>query len=515
MSDIEFLFALLVAVALLVSLARQLSVPYPIVLVLGGLALGALPGLPEVHLEPDVFLLIFVPPLVHAAGYQASPRRLLTDWQPIGLAAVALVALTIAVVALAAHALIPGLPWTAAFVLAAVLAPTDLVAATAVFRRLSAPERVVTLVEGENLVNDATALTAWRIAVAAAVAGSFSLGDAVVELLLVAGGGTALGLAGGWAVAWLRQRLEDPLVEVTVTLLTPYVLFIGAEQLELSGILAAVVSGLYLGYRDPELTAPGTRLQAYGFWTVLVFLLESVLFILVGLQFPALIDDLGGDAVGDLLVDGALIALAIVATRLLFQFTVLELVRSDVSRRERLVVGWAGMRGAISLAVALAVPLDVAGRDMIIFVTLVVIVLTLTVQGLTLAPLIRAMHFREDAPDERRASMARFRTIESALDYIGRLSLEEDGFDDSTVERARSLYAMRANQLAGECADGVPPSESDTGAWLRLRAQLLEIERERLAEMRDAGEISTPLMNVVQRDIDLELERIRGRMVPA
>ena len=516
MGDIELLFALLVAVALLVPLAGRLGVPYPIVLVLGGLGVGALPGVPAIELEPDVVFLIFVPPLVHAAGYQASPRRLLQDWRPIGLAAVALVALTIAAVALAAHALIPELSWTAAFVLAAVLAPTDLVAATAIFRRLGAPDRVVQLVEGENLVNDATALTAWRIAVAAAVAGSFSLGDAAVELLLVAGGGTVVGLAGGWLVARLRRRLADPLIEITVTLLTPYVLYIGAEQLEMSGILAAVVSGLYLGYRDPHLTESGTRLQAFGFWTVLVFLLESLLFVLVGMQFPALVDDLGGDTVSELLVSGALIALVIVVIRLAFQFTVLELDRrTRASARERLVVGWAGMRGAISLAVALAVPHDVAGRDTIIFVTLVVIVLTLTVQGLTLAPLIRAMRFRADAPDERRAAMARFAAIEAALDHLGRLSLEEDGFDSSTVERARSLYAQRAHQLAGECADGVPPSESDTAAWLRLRAQLLEIELDRLTQMRDAGEISAPLMLAVQRDVDLELERIRRRMATA
>ena len=520
MGEIEFLFAILVAVVLLVPLARRLELPFPIFLVLGGLGLGALPGVPEIELEPEVFLLVFVPPLVHAAGYQASPRRLVRDARPIALAAIVLVATTIAVLAVAAHALVDDLSWAAAWVLAAVLAPTDLVAATAVFRRLGAPERVVNLVEGENLVNDATALTAWRVAVAAAGAGVFTVGDAAVELVVVAAGGTLLGLAGGYAVARLRRRLEDNLVEVTVTLLTPYVLFIAAEQLEMSGILAAVVSGLYLGFRDPDLTDARTRLQAWSFWEVLVFLLESLLFVLVGLQFPVLVDELGGDTVAELLVAGVLLSLVIMAVRMAHQFTVLELDerlggRDPIGWRERAVVGWSGMRGAVSLAVALAVPLEIAGRDEIIFLTLVVIVVTLTVQGLTLPALIRAMRFPEEAPDERRHAKIRFRTIEAALDHIGELSLGRDGFGESTIERARSLYAQRAHQLAGECADGVPLPESDTGSWLRLRIQLLQIERGRLTQLRDDGEITTPQMVAVQRDLDLELERLGRRLATA
>ena len=520
MDEIEFLFALLVAVVLLVPLARRLDLPYPIFLVLGGLGLGALPGMPEIELDPEVIFLIFVPPLVHAAGYQASPRRLLRDARPIALAAVVLVGLTIVAVAVTAHALVDDLSWAAAWVLATVLAPTDLVAATAVFRRLGAPERVVNLVEGENLVNDATALTAWRVAVAAAGAGVFTAGDAAVELLLVAAGGTLLGLAGGYAVAWLRRRMDDSLVEITVTLLTPYVLFILAEQLGMSGILAAVVSGLYLGWRDPGLTDAQTRTQAWGFWEILVFLLESLLFVLVGLQFPLLVDELGGDTVGDLLVAGVLLSVVVMAVRLAYHFTVLELDeriggREPIPWRERAVVGWSGMRGAVSLAVALAVPLAIGGRDEIIFLTLVVIVVTLTVQGLTLPALIRAMRFAEEEPDERRQAMVRFRTIEAALDHIGELSFEDGDFGEPTVERARSLYAQRAHQLAGECADGVPLPESDTGAWLRLRVHLLQVERARLTQLRDDGEITTPQMVAVQRDIDLELERLQRRMSPA
>ena len=509
MGDIEFLIALLVAVALLVWVARQLDVPYPIVLVLGGLGLGALPGLPNLALEPDVVFLVFIPPLVHAAGYLASPRHMMRDARPIGMAAVVLVALTIGAVAVTAHLLVDGMSWTAAFLLATVLAPTDLVAATAVFRRLGAPERIVNLVEGENLVNDATALTAWKLAVAAALAGSLTAGDVVEELLLVAGGGTALGVAGGWAVAWLRRRLDDPLIEVTVTILTPYVLFVAAEQLELSGILAAVVSGIWLGFRDHELTDPATRLQAYGFWGVLTFILESLLFILVGLQFPDVLDALDRPA-GELILAGLAVAVVVMAVRMAYQFAV-----PGLDTRERLVVGWSGMRGAISLAVALAIPLEVGARDEIILLTLCVIVTTLVVQGLTLPLLVDRLRFESEAPDERRQAMARFRTIESALEHIGDLAMVGDGYDATVIERARSLYAQRASQLAGECRDGVPELDSDTGAWLRLRLELIGIERARLAQLRADGQITTPLMNAVQQDLDLEAGRLQRRMASA
>ena len=528
MGDLEFLIILLVAVVLLVWVARQLEIPYPIVLVAGGLGLGAFPGLPDLELEPEVVFLVFVPPLVHAAGYQASPRLLVRDWRPIGLAAFVLVGLTVGAVAVTAHALVPELSWAAAFVLATVVAPTDLVAATAIFRRLGAPERVVNLVEGENLVNDGTALTFWRLAVIAAAAGSLTFGDAVTELLLVAAGGTVVGLAGGWAIAHLRSRLDDGLIEITVTLLTPYLLYVIAEELHLSGILAAVVSGLYLGARDPAITDSATRLQAYGFWGVLTFVLESLLFVLVGLQFPTVLDNLEQPA-GELVLAGLVVSVVVMVVRLVYHFTVLSVDewfggRDPIGPKERLVVGWSGMRGAISLAVALSIPLTTdsgapfPGREAIIFLTLIVIGVTLLVQGLTLAPLIKRMNFTEEQPDARRAAMVRFRTIEAALDHIGDLSfdkLAEHGIDAPTLERARSLYAQRANQLAGECRDGVPEVESDTGAWLRLRKGLLEIEKSRLVQMRDEGQITTPTMNAVQQDLDLESARLDRRMQTA
>ena len=522
MTEIEFVFVLLVAVALLTWLARQLDVPYPIFLVLGGLGLGALPGIPELELEPETVFLVFVPPLVHAAGYQASPRHLVRDARPIALAAIVLVGTTIGAVAVGAHLLVDGMGWAAAFVLATVLAPTDLVAATAVFRRLGAPQRVVNLIEGENLVNDATALTFWRLAVIAAVTGSLTLGEAVVELLLVAGGGIAIGLLGGWLVAKLRNELDDPLVEITVSLFTPYLLFIAAEQVEASGIMAAVVSGLYLGVRDSSISGSATRLQAFGFWRTLVFLLESLLFVLVGLQFPGVLDDLSAGSAGELLLVGVALSVVIMAVRMLHQFTVLELDerlgrRMPIGWRDRVVVGWSGMRGAVSLAVALAVPLELddgtpfPARDEIIFLTIVVITVTLVVQGLTLPALIRRLRFSEEVPDARRQAMARFSTVEAALERIAQLGFSGDLAPD-VLERARSMYAQRAGQLAGECRDGIPSVGSDTAGWLRLRLELLEVERTRLIQLRDDGRITSPLHRAVEQDLDLEVQRLERRL---
>jgi CPA1 family monovalent cation:H+ antiporter len=243
---------------------------------------------------------------------------------------------------------------------------------------------------------------------------------------------------------------------------------------------------------------------------VLIFLLESLLFILVGLQFPTVLDAVGDDGVGELFVAGVVLALVVMAVRLAYQFVV-----PGLDTKERLVVGWSGMRGAISLAVALAVPEEVAARDEIIFLAICVIVITLVVQGLTLPALIRRVRFAADMPDARREVLARFASVQAALDQIGTLTLEESGRDRAALERARSLYAQRANQLAGECRDGVPVPESDTEGWLRLRLELLGVEAARLGQLRDEGDITTPVMNAVQRDVDLEISRLKRRLEPA
>jgi Na+/H+ antiporter len=505
------LILLLVAVALLAWGARAVDIAYPIVLVLGGIALAFVPGLADVELDPELVFLIFLPPLVHAAAYRTGTRRLTDNAPEITVLAVGLVAATIATVAVVAHALVGGVTWPAAVALGAIVAPTDPVAATSVFRRAGAPERVEAVVEGESLVNDATGLVVLRIAIAAAVSGSFSAWHGVGDLALVAGGGFAVGVVGAMVSGWVRSRLDDSLIEITITLLTPYATYIAAEKLHVSGVLAAVTSGAVLGSRDYKLSSAGTRLEAYAFWGVLTFLLESSLFVLVGLQVRTVFDDLP-ISWGVLIGASAAITAAVVATRLLIAFGLWRL-----PLRERVVVGWSGMRGAVSLAAALSIPLTTdlgtgfPQRDVIICLTLIVIGSTLVGQGLTLPWLVAWILPPDPAePGARAHAMARFDSVTAALEQISDLSAHGE-IPPPLVERARDLYSSRASQLAGECRLGVAEIDSDTDAWLRLRLELLQVERQALVDARDLGEIPNAVVLSVERDLDLEEERLQAR----
>jgi Na+/H+ antiporter len=527
MSNIELLLALVAATVALVWIARAINVPYPALLVVAGLAIGLVPGVPQLELDPDVVFLIFIPPLVHASAWAASPRHLRDFARPIAQSAILLVVLTIGVVALVAHTLIDGMSWQAAFVLGAIVAPTDPVAATAIFRRLGVPPHVTTLVEGESLLNDATALVAYRIGVAAIVTGTYSVLDGAVDLVLVSAGGVVIGLAIAWVVARAHRRLDDAMIQVALTLITPYAAYIAAEHAHTSGIIAAVVSGLYLGWKSADFFAPSTRIQASAFWEVMVFLLESVLFILIGLQFPGVVDRLSGTPAGDLALYAAAIAVAVIAVRFVFLFTVAELDESyedsvrgrrrpRLTRAERFVVGWSGMRGAVSLAAALAIPLTTdAGapfpqRDLILFLTLSTIGVTLLLHGLTLPALIARLKVEDTRSGAHRRANARFSTVQAALDHITDLSFQDD-VPPGVVERARNMYTSRARQLAGECQVGVEVEPGDDDAWARLRRDLLDVERRALLGLRDEGRIPNGVMREVERDLDLEESRLRSR----
>jgi monovalent cation/hydrogen antiporter len=509
MHDIELLFALLAVAVAAVWLARSLGVPYPIFLVLAGVGAGLLPGVSEIEIAPEVIFLVFLPPLLHAAGWFSSPRHLKTHATAVASLAIGLVFATTAAVAVVAHAVIPGVTWEAAFVLGAIVAATDTVAATAVFRRIGVPEPISAVVEGESLINDGSALVLFRTATAAAVAGTFSLGDAAVELLLVGTGGALLGLAIGWVARQVRRRVDDDLVDISVTLLTPYLCFVAAEELELSGVLAAVVSGLYLGARQGRDFSAGTRLKAFSFWEVLVFLLESMLFIIIGLEIPRVLEALEERSAGELAGWAFAVIGAVVAVRLVWVLLTPGLSRCGA--RGRLVVAWSGMRGGIALAAALSMPLEVPQRDAILFVTLAVIGFTLTVQGLTLPPLVRRLGLTtEDEVDVRMKALTRLRTAEAALATVGDLAFGGDGPPPGLVDRAREMYQERARQLAGQCR--VPEdggADLDPAAWVELRRRLLDAEREALLDLLDEGSVPVAVIREVERDLDLEEERLK------
>jgi CPA1 family monovalent cation:H+ antiporter len=511
MQDIESILVLLLAAALLVRVADYGKIPAPIVLVIGGLAIAFVPGLPNVELDPDTIFLLFLPPLVYAAAWRSSPLELRAVMRPLALLSILLVFLTAAVVAVVAHALVPELSWAEAAVLGAILAPTDAVAPISIFRRLSAPERVRLLVEGESMINDGTALVLYRIAVGVATGGAFSLGHAGLEFVGVAAGGIAAGLAIGYVSDLVLRRQHESDLSIMLSVLTAYGAYIGAEELHVSGILAAVTAGLYAGYRSPHSLDADVRLNAIAFWSVLVFGLEIALFVLLGLQLPEIVDTLDQSSSGvvDLLPAVAAIAAASIATRLAFVFA----MRGDAGETlgERFAVGWSGMRGAVSLAAALAVPLSVSGRPQIIFLTFALIVVTLVGQGLSLPFVIRALRLEQPRRWSDEEAVARMEAAQSALDRIDEMERDERA-SETQLRRLRDLYRARFRMcqavLGGEDPEAAA-REQRIADYGELRKELIGIERGELLTLRGNGRLRDQTLRQIERDLDLEEARIR------
>src|SRR3954447_13692696 len=514
-----FVAGVLAGVAALLVLAYFTRVPYPILLVLGCAGIGFLPHAPHLELEPNLVLLILLPPLLYAAAFFSSLRGLQRNLRAISLLSIGLVVFTTLAVAWIAHAIV-GLSWESAFVLGAVVSPTDPVAATAIGRRVGAPQRVITVVEGESLVTDSTALIAYKFAIAAAVSGSFSLADAGGRFVLNAVVGVAIGLAVGWLVAEVRARIEDPPTEITLSLATPYFAYLPAEALDVSAVLAAVTAGIYLGWNSPRLIAPATRIQAFAVWEVLQFLLNAALFTLVGLALPDVIDSLGDQSAGELAGDAAIILGAVMALRFVWVFPSAYLPRKLFRKiRERdpyppwqqlVLAGWMGMRGAVSLAAALAIPAGVAGRDEIIFFTYAVIMGTLVLQGLSLPYVIRMLRISEDGKQQYRESKARMKAAEAAIQRVETLR-EEEWVRTETADRVRQLYDYRRRRFASRFAEDGSESEAieeRSVAYQRLLHEIFAAQRDAIVAMRNGGFITDEIMHRIERDLDLEESRL-------
>ena len=508
------LLALLIGAGALIVLAPLTRVPYPILMVLGGLVLSFAPGLPDFELPPELVLVAFLPPLLYLAAFFTSLRDLRANIQPIGMLAIGLVAATTVGVAVVAHEVVDGLPWSAAFVLGAIVSPTDPIAATSIASRLGAPRRIVAIVEGESLVNDATALVLYRVAVVAVTTGAFSLWEAGARLVVNAIAGIAIGLAVGYVVRQVRKRMSDPPSEIAISLLTPYLAYLPAEALGVSAVLAAVTVGIYLGWHTPELTNAQTRLQGFAFWTILTFILNAALFTLVGLQLPSVLDGLEAWSTWELLGTAAAVSATVVLVRIAFVFVFASLRRSTIQLRNAAVVSWAGMRGAVSLAAALAIPLQTeAGapfpdRELIIFLAFSVILVTLVGQGLTLPALIRALRIEDDGLDAREEAKARKRAAMAALARLDELE-GEDWVVSDTAGRLRGLYDFRVRRFGerfDENTDGA--NEAQSLSYQRLRRELLDAERDAVLELRREGVVSNDVMNRVLRDIALEDVRL-------
>lgn len=519
MREVELILGLVAVVAGLAALARRVNIPYPIFMAVAGMAIGWIPGIPRFELEPEIVFVLFLPPLLFVAASSTSIRDVRANTRPIGLLAVGLVVFTIGVVAAVAHWVIPGLSWPMAFALGAIVAPPDAIAATAVLQRVGAPKRLVTILEGESLLNDATALVAYRLALVAAVSGSFSLAEAGLRFVAVAAGGVILGLAVGVVVTWLRRRVSDTPISITIGLLAPYVAYLPAEQLGVSGVLAAVTAGLYLGRHSSRTLSSETRIAGAAVWQMIVFLLNGLIFTLIGLQLPGIAQRLEGIPASLLFSVGGAVALTVIATRFVWMFpaTYLPRVLSPSLRRRdpnppwqwAVVLSWAGMRGAVSLAAALALPHDIPERDLLIFVTFCVIATTLIGQGLTLPLVIRALGVVRADETGHEEAHARAETAEAALARLeeGRSKWAAHG---ELLDALQARYAHQATHADAHDEGALGVHEQEVLDHRQIRRVLIEAEREAVLDLHARAAISDEVRRRIERDLDLEELRAEG-----
>lgn len=516
MPAVEFGLTLLVMIAALTALAAWLRLPYPIVYILGGMALDFVPGVPDVSLPPDAVFLVFVPPLVFVAAFFTSWRDFRAEIRSILLLAVGLVTATIVVVAAAAHQTFGGMPWVAAFVLGAVVANTDTTAVEAVAQQVGLPRRLLTILEGESLTNDAVALTAFRMAIIAAVTGTFSTSAAALDLGIAIIGAIPIGLAVGWVTARIRFRVQDSRVVIVIGMVTPYAAYLPAEWINASGILAVVVAGLYLGRRESLYEGAETRLQARAFWEVLIFILNGALFILVGSELRPTWEGLRHHDFSRLAGSAALVCMAVIGARLVWvaltTYVPQWLGRSDLTPaagwtwRHVLLLGWAGPRGADTLVASLSVPLltqqgaPFPARAEIIYLTFAVVVVTVIGQGLTLPLLVKRLALADDNLEEQEEVLARRAAAEAALARLG--ILEQEGKASAkALEMLRRHYKHQLKLVRGEVS---PATLQQEEAHIAVRRDLLQTERNALVRLRDEGVISDQVLRRVQEDIDLE-----------
>jgi Na+/H+ antiporter len=517
------LVALIAVSAAVAGGARRTPVPAPLLLVAVGLLGAYVPGVPDYTLDPHIVLPLVLPPLLHTAAVDSSYLDLRANIRPVALLSVGYVLFATVAVGYLAYLLVPDLPLTAALVLGAVIAPPDAVAATAIARRLGLPNRITTILQGESLVNDATAITAYKVALAAAVGEGASWAGGIGEFALAAIGGVVVGLVLMVPIHWLRTHLKEALLQNTLSLLIPFVAYAAAEHVGASGVLAVVVVALYLGHRSWQVDF-ATRLQEAAVWKMVAFVLESAVFALIGLQLPYVLKDLGDYGVGEALGYAVGVFVAVVVVRFLWVFPatfVPRLLSKRIREREPdtdwtapLIVGWAGMRGVVSLAIAFSIPLTMAddepfpARNLVLFLTFTTVIGTLVVQGLTLPPLIRLLKLPgrdayagtlAEAQAQSEASRAAERRLEELL------ADERNALPQPLADRLRTVLERRrnavwerlgaVNELTGESVD-------DT--YRRLAREMINAEREVFVELRDQRRIDDEMMRTLLRRLDLE-----------
>jgi len=524
---LEVVLVLAVVVALVVTAARKLDLPYPILLVVAGLGLGLVAAFPKVELEPELVLVVLLPPLLFAAAWQTPIRDFRANRRPIVLLSVGLVLFTTFAVGFVLQAALPTLPLAASLALGAIVAPPDAIAATSILRKLSVPRRIVTVLEGESLVNDATALTAFRVAVAAtaltgAVASgstTFDAGSAVYQFFWALSMGALVGVVVGLGVSWMWARLFDPPTEMLLSLMIPYAAFLAAEEIfHASGVIAVVAAGLLVGRRSSRILEPEARVLGTGVWQMVTFLLNGFAFLLLGLQLPAIMGRLSGHSTEELIFLSVVVPCAVVVSRFAWVFPATYVPRwVSASLREKdpappvgavIVISWAGMRGAVSLAAALSLPLGFPERDLLLFLTFVVILVTLVGQGLTLPFLLRWAGLADDGSEERERTEARQAANVAAVDALERALLRWPDHRP-LIQNLEERFRHRAEHLS-ELENPESDSEKERLEHLGIMRSMLAAQREAIIGLRDAGVINDDILREVERELDLEELRLES-----
>jgi monovalent cation/hydrogen antiporter len=513
MDALTIVVSLLLLLTLCSSVLRRFSIPYSTVMVLVGAAIAFIPGLPAIELPPELVLLVFLPPLLYSDAWYVTWHEFRNELPGILSLSVLLVMVTMTSVAVVAHALIPGMSWSVAFVLGAILSPTDAIAAAPIAHRMGLPRRLVVLIEGEGLVNDAAAIVAYRFAVAAIVTGVFSSTNAMTTAGLSTVGGIGIGLLAGWLAAQAHRVTRDARLETVITILTPFVAYIPAERIHLSGVLAVVTAGLYIGYRQAQLFTAETRLQAIAVWDVITFILNGLIFVLIGLQLPQVLEGVASYGVPQLAFYAALVCVTVVLTRMVWMYIGAGIERAmrfdnPLSLGAATILGWAGMRGAISLAAVLAIPTTLADgtpfphRDLLAFLVFAVILFTLVLQSLSLPAVISASGLYTQAHNHEAARRARLKVAEEVVKSLQSLThLPLDAV--RAVAREYREDARRQRSLVEGLAEA-----TRLGRYLdEATAHALRVEHDTLMHMKKRGEINDETLHSVLRDTDLREAR--------
>lgn len=526
MHQAETIVLLFALVAALVVTARKLALPYPIVLVISGLVLSFVPHLPQIRLNPEIVFYFFLPLLLYPPSLYTSWRDFRRNLRGILLLAFGLVLTTMVTVAWVTHAIVPAIPWAAAFALGAIVSPPDAIAATSVIRRLSMPYRIEVILEGESLVNDATALVALQFAIVAMLTGSFSVGHAALRFVVVAAGGIGFGFLVGYVMRWVQGHLDDPPVQITLSLITPFLAYLGAERLHVSGVLATVTVGIFLGWYSPLIVRARYRLQVFAFWDMVVFLLNGFVFIVIGLQLPGILRELHGESLVRLIDDALIICAIVMFVRVAWVFIGTYLPRLLIKKlresdpappwQQVILIGWAGMRGVVSLAAAFALPFALPdgtpfpGRSYILFFAFCVILVTLVGQGLTLPLLIRKLGIKDDGAVDEEERTARLEANKAAIAHLEEIKARED-ISNEVVARLRAEYDDRIGQLQ-RCAESTDDRSGEvaTPQYQQLQQEALGIERRIIIGLRNKRVINDRALRRIQRDLDLAEARLAG-----